>query len=218
LWRSLERIPEAFREPLVLFYRENQSVETVAANLDLSEDAVKQRLSRGRKLLQEEVLAFVEGALKKTSPDKTFTLGVLTALSVTGTTTKAAAVGTTMAKVGAAAKIGAAFASAISFLPIIGGFYFSKKARDEAAKSPRERQDEVRSMTPERRKESLANLRRNGSKKLMYFYLSLACCTFDNVLVESRHLRNGRIHLYILFFSSAFTLFLCVQAWRSRPR
>ena len=26
LWRSLERIPENYREPLVLFYRENQSV------------------------------------------------------------------------------------------------------------------------------------------------------------------------------------------------
>src|SRR5262245_49140078 len=40
LWRSLERIPEIYREPLVLFYREHQSVETVAASLDLSEDAV----------------------------------------------------------------------------------------------------------------------------------------------------------------------------------
>ena len=61
LWRSIERIPESYREPLVLFYREHQSVENVAAALDLSEDAVKQRLSRGRKLLHEQVLAFVEG-------------------------------------------------------------------------------------------------------------------------------------------------------------
>ena len=30
LWRSLERIPEIYREPLILFYREHQSVETVA--------------------------------------------------------------------------------------------------------------------------------------------------------------------------------------------
>src|SRR5580704_1651881 len=47
LWRSLEKIPEIYREPLVLFYREHQSVEAVAQSLDLSEDAVKQRLSRG---------------------------------------------------------------------------------------------------------------------------------------------------------------------------
>ena len=64
----------------MLFYREHQSIETVAANLDLTEDTVKQRLSRGRKMLQEQVLAFVEGALSRTNPGKTFTLGVLAAL------------------------------------------------------------------------------------------------------------------------------------------
>src|ERR1035441_8076246 len=55
LWRSLEKIPGAYREPLILFYREQQSVERVAQVLDLSEDVVRQRLSRGRKLLQEEI-------------------------------------------------------------------------------------------------------------------------------------------------------------------
>ena len=49
MWRSLERLPVVYREPLVLFYREHQSIERVAAALDLTEDAVKQRLSRGRK-------------------------------------------------------------------------------------------------------------------------------------------------------------------------
>jgi RNA polymerase sigma factor (sigma-70 family) len=67
LWRSLERLPEIYREPLVLFYREHQSIEAVARDLGLSEDAVKQRLSRGRKLLQEQFLAFVAGALKQTT-------------------------------------------------------------------------------------------------------------------------------------------------------
>ena len=56
LWWSLEHIPQNYREPLVLFYREGQSVERVAEALELSEDAVKQRLSRGRKLLQQQVL------------------------------------------------------------------------------------------------------------------------------------------------------------------
>ena len=36
--------------------------------LELTPDAVHQRLSRGRKLLAEEVLAFVEGALARTAP------------------------------------------------------------------------------------------------------------------------------------------------------
>ncbi len=50
LWRSLERIPEIYREPLVLFYREHQSIEAVAEKLESTEDTVKQRLSRGRKI------------------------------------------------------------------------------------------------------------------------------------------------------------------------
>ena len=93
LWRSLEKIPEIYREPLVLFYREHQSIEAVAQNLELSEDAVKQRLSRGRKMLHEQVLAFVEGALEKTNPGPAFTLGVLATLPALTLSAKAASVG-----------------------------------------------------------------------------------------------------------------------------
>ena len=35
LWRSLEKIPDNYREPLVMFYREGQSVERVATQLEL---------------------------------------------------------------------------------------------------------------------------------------------------------------------------------------
>jgi len=103
LWRSLERIPEIYREPLVLFYREHQSIEAVARDLDLSEDAVKQRLSRGRKRLQEQFLAFVAGALKETAPDKTFTLGVIAALPLLAASAKATTAGTALAKHGGVA-------------------------------------------------------------------------------------------------------------------
>jgi RNA polymerase sigma factor (sigma-70 family) len=105
LWRSLEKIPEIYREPLVLFYREHQSVEAVAQNLELTEDAVKQRLSRGRKLLHEEVLAFVESALERTAPGKAFTVGVVAALPLLATTAKSATVGATAAKSGMAIKL-----------------------------------------------------------------------------------------------------------------
>ena len=79
-WRSLERIPETYREPLILYYREQESVERVAQVLELSEEAVRQRLSRGRKLLQEEIAAFVEGALRQTKPGPAFSGAVLAAL------------------------------------------------------------------------------------------------------------------------------------------
>src|SRR6266481_6177641 len=108
LWRSIERIPESYRQPLVLYYREHQSVENVAAALDLSEDAVKQRLSRGRKLLHEQVLVFVEGALERTNPGKAFTIGVLAALAGSTISAKAAAAGVVAAKGGTTAKAAAA--------------------------------------------------------------------------------------------------------------
>jgi len=93
LWHCVGRIPEIYREPLVLFYREHQCIERVAEALELSEDAVKQRLARGRKLLQEQALAYVEGALQGTNPGHAFTVGVLAALPLSATSAKALTVG-----------------------------------------------------------------------------------------------------------------------------
>lgn len=137
LWRSLERVPETYREPLVLFYREHQSVERVAEALELTEDAVKQRLSRGRKLLQEQVLAFVEGALEQTSPGKVFTLGVLAALPLMTTSAKAAILGATAAKGGAVAKSAGLAVLGKAILGAVLGFfgtYFSYRLDRESAR------------------------------------------------------------------------------------
>jgi RNA polymerase sigma factor (sigma-70 family) len=106
LWRALERIPAVYREPLILFYREEKSIERVAAEMDLSEDAVKQRLSRGRKLLHEEVAAFVEGTLSRSAPGKDFSSAVLAMLPVAPLATAGAGMatkGVAMAKSGSAA-------------------------------------------------------------------------------------------------------------------
>jgi len=104
LWRAIERVPELYREPLILFYREHRSIEAVAESLELTEDAVKQRLSRGRKLLHEQVLAFVEGALERTNPGKTFTLAVIASLPALGLSANAAAITVATAKSGSALK------------------------------------------------------------------------------------------------------------------
>jgi RNA polymerase sigma factor (sigma-70 family) len=123
LWRSLKTIPESYREPLVLYYREHQSVERVAQALELSEDAVHQRLSRGRKLLQEQVLAFVEGALERTKPGKAFNLAVLASLPgltmSVKTATLGAAVkgGTTMKTAGTLGWFGLLFGPLAVFVP-----------------------------------------------------------------------------------------------------
>lgn len=80
LWRTLQHLPETYRVPLVLYYREQRSIEAVAQHLELSEPAVRQRLSRGRRLLEEEVLKFVESALSRSSPNHGFTRAVIAAL------------------------------------------------------------------------------------------------------------------------------------------
>ena len=142
LWRSLEQIPDLYREPLVLFYREQQSVAGVAEKLELSEDTVKQRLSRGRKLLAEEVTAFVEGALQRTNPGKAFTLGVLAALPLLTTSAKAAAIGATAAKGSATAKAAATVGLfGALFAPVIGIFagVLGTKISIDRARSPRAR-------------------------------------------------------------------------------
>ena len=143
LWRSLERIPEIYREPLVLFYREHKSIASVSADLDLSEDAVKQRLSRGRKLLHEQVMAFVEGALERTNPGKAFTLGVLAALPAFATSAKAATIGATAAKTSALAKsagVVGLFNAVLGFVGMILGTYFAYKLDRESACSPQGRE------------------------------------------------------------------------------
>ncbi|MGA2557654.1 MAG: sigma-70 family RNA polymerase sigma factor, partial [Verrucomicrobiota bacterium] len=139
LWRALERIPETYREPLVLFYREHQSVEAVARELDLTEEAVRQRLTRGRRLLQEEVLAFVEGALEKTAPGTAFTVAVVAALPMAVTSAKAASVGAAVAKGGAAAKSAFSLAALGSLAAMVGAMLFSWKTAVDETKSPPER-------------------------------------------------------------------------------
>ena len=117
LWRALQRIPDTYREPLILFYREEKSIERVATELELSEDAVKQRLSRGRKLLHEEVIAFVEGTLSRTAPGQDFSAALLAMLPAA----QVAAVGAGVAGKGATlVKSGSVAAWLAPLAPLVG--------------------------------------------------------------------------------------------------
>jgi RNA polymerase sigma factor (sigma-70 family) len=120
LWRSLEHIPETYREPLILFYREHQSIERVAAVLDLSEETVRQRLSRGRKLLRERVIAFVEGALQQTAPGQAFTLSVVSALPHITIAASSSAIGGMALKGGVTGKA----VASVGFFAIVKGLLF----------------------------------------------------------------------------------------------
>ena len=149
LWRSIAHIPDTYREPLVLYYREQQSIEAVCAALDLSEDAVKQRLSRGRKLLQEQIAGFVEGALARSAPSTAFTLAVVAALPGMSTSASAAVVSATAAKGTLLAKWAgfAALFNALSGLLFgFAGSYLGYRMGLEATRTPREREQLNRQM------------------------------------------------------------------------
>src|SRR3954462_997627 len=48
---ALSRVPETYREPLILFYCEGFSAREIADTLEITEAAAMQRLSRGRQYL-----------------------------------------------------------------------------------------------------------------------------------------------------------------------
>jgi RNA polymerase sigma factor (sigma-70 family) len=122
LWRSLEHIPNIYREPLVLFYREGKSIESTAQQLELSEEAVKQRLSRGRKLLKMEVAAFVESALGRSKPGRSFTAAVLAGIPDLSISAGASSIGTALSKSFAIAKTGFIGGMLTPIFALLGGF------------------------------------------------------------------------------------------------
>ena len=123
LWRTLEQLPENYREPLVLFYREQQSVSHVASELDLTEEVVKQRLSRGRKLLQSAMVSFVEESLKNTAPGVAFTASVFAAIQLIPAPAQAAALGSGAAKAGSILKWSGLITLIASFSGFISAFF-----------------------------------------------------------------------------------------------
>ncbi len=124
--QALNQLPDSQREALVLFYREEQSTSEVARQLDISNTAARQRISRARQAVRAKMLSVIEQTLTETRPSTAFaatvvaSLGGLAAKSTVVAATDATAVGVT----GIAAKLGLAAAG----LGIIaGGWALSKR-------------------------------------------------------------------------------------------
>jgi len=98
VWAALEAIPANCREPMVLFYRKEQSVRDVAEELGVSEHVVRQRLYRGRQLLKAELASLVEETLARSGPGKAFVVAVVAALPALTSQTASAVVTTVAAK------------------------------------------------------------------------------------------------------------------------
>ena len=81
---AIAALPASSREVVILFYREGQSVEQVAALLELSAASVRKRLQRARDALRASLLEEVGTSVVKDRADPTFASAVIAALPVTG--------------------------------------------------------------------------------------------------------------------------------------
>lgn len=142
LWRELEKIPETYREPLVLFYRQQQSIKSVATALDINQETTKKRLERGRKLLQQQMATFVEQTLENTNPSSAFSMLILSAITPSAPKIITAGITSTTIKSGFLGKL----ASMIFSLPFISylvgasiGGYFQMKWQTKHAESKPEK-------------------------------------------------------------------------------
>ncbi len=108
-------LPDDAREVVILYYREGQSVAQVAYLLELTSEAVRQRLSRSRRRMRETVAERLGQALSRTAPGAAFTTAVLTGL-ITPTPAVAASVA-----MGTASKVAAATPFVVKLAAAIGG-------------------------------------------------------------------------------------------------
>ena len=111
LRETVAGLPEAYRQVLTLFYLEDQSVKLVAKTLDLTESAVKTRLSRARKVLRQELERRLGDSLSELAPSHSLVLPIMAALPVSSSAG-------TMAKLSALGKAGAGL---ITILVQLGG-------------------------------------------------------------------------------------------------
>ena len=79
---ALDRVPDVYREPLVLYYYEERSVSDVARSLGISAATTNKRISRGRRFLAESV-AMIERGLARRGPSPALAASVLAVLAIT---------------------------------------------------------------------------------------------------------------------------------------
>ncbi|OHB66849.1 MAG: hypothetical protein A2Y76_01225 [Planctomycetes bacterium RBG_13_60_9] len=145
VWSALRRIPGKYREPMVLFYSAGRSVREVAAELELSEHAVRQRLYRGRQLLNAGVSSLVEDTLARVRPGRAFSAVVVALLPAVTTPTAGAVIvgakGVPAAKALWAGVVGGALLGPV--LGLLGGV-LGAWCSIRNTKSPRERRFAIR--------------------------------------------------------------------------
>lgn len=147
---AMDALPEESREVLLLFYREGQSSQQVAALLGLSDAAVRKRLSRARQAIRAELLARLGEFARSTAPSAAFTAVVTAALTMASPPAAAAGIlaagaaaagGKTFGKV----LLGGAGASAIGIAAAFVGIFWGLKRQLREAIDETERRALTRS-------------------------------------------------------------------------
>lgn len=145
----ISALPEESRETLLLFYREGQSSQQVAALLGLSDAAVRKRLSRARQSLREDLLARFGEFARDTAPGAAFTGVLTTTLSMASPPAAAKGVLGVTAAIGAktAAKValGAAGSAGFAILSGFAGIWFGLRRQLKGAIDDEERHALIRS-------------------------------------------------------------------------
>jgi len=103
----ISSLPEESRETLLLYYREGQSSQQVAALLGLSDAAVRKRLSRARSSVREDMLKRFGEFARCSAPGAAFALTMGSALMVAAPGASAAAIIGAGAMGSGAGKLGA---------------------------------------------------------------------------------------------------------------
>ncbi len=201
VWETLERIPESYREPLVLFYREEHSVAEVAAALGLSEDAVKQRLSRGREMLRDRVTGVVAAALRRSRPGRAFTVAVMTGLTALSAGAKTALAGTGVAASGAtlqSAAMGGILGGILG--PLVGllGGWFGTWVSAEAAPTRRER-----------------NYLRQTGRRMLLVSLLFTAVLVGLMLAFARRMPLGYSLISLAVWMAAFWAYVTLESVRA---
>lgn len=84
VWSMLTaNLPEAYREPMILFYRCEESTRDVAIALGESEATIRQQLKRGRDMLRAEMTESIRTTLGVTVPKAAFAAIVMASLPST---------------------------------------------------------------------------------------------------------------------------------------
>jgi RNA polymerase sigma factor (sigma-70 family) len=129
VWSLLARLPEIYREPMVLFYRCDESTRDVAVALGESESTIRQRLKRGRDLIRAEMTDCIRRTLVETAPKGAF--AALVMASVPASTYAAGATVSTVTVAKSSGLTGTVVTSAVagsligSLVGLAGGLFGS---------------------------------------------------------------------------------------------